>query len=262
MKISIAQIDVSYKNKTDNLNQVRQLLSSSKAVGDLVLLPELFTTGYIFDQPKDIHRLSEEYGNSETIDSLTELARQYATMIVAGISERDQGQYFNAVAVVDKNGLQARYRKISQTNIDKHYFSRGCEPVTFRYKGITFGIAICFDLWFPEIIREYVRSGVDVLLHPANFGGQQSHYISRARAVENGMHVVTCNRIGRDVTEKLTGEYCGGSQICTPSGELLVKLDDQQVLATVDVQIEGGDPRKIIGVNLRDEMETLSDILV
>lgn len=261
MKISIAQLDVSYKNKTNNLQKIRELLSSEESVGDLVLLPELFSTGYIFNDPAEIHELSESYDRSETIQSLSMLAQEYNTLIVAGIAESHNNRFYNSVAVVDGTGLLTSYRKISQTNIDKKYFSRGTAPVTFEHQGIIFGLAICFDLWFPEIIREYVRADVDVLLHPANFGGQHSHHISRARAIENSLYMVTCNRVGKDVTKELTGDYCGGSQICTPSGDYLVKLDDEVALATADINIDDAGAKKVISVGLKDEIEMISSLL-
>ncbi|TMO45456.1 carbon-nitrogen hydrolase family protein, partial [Pseudoalteromonas ruthenica] len=80
-------------------------------------------------------------------------------------------------------------------------------------QGIRLGVVICFDLWFPEIVREYVSQEVDILLHPANFGGEQSFHIARARAIENGLYVVTCNRIGEENIRGINGYYCGKSQV-------------------------------------------------
>ena len=73
--------------------------------------------------------------------------------------------------------------------------------------------------------------------------------------------MVTCNRVGQDVTDELTGEYCGGSQICTPTGDDLVKLDDTVALATAEIKINDAGPKKVIGVNLNDEIRMISDLL-
>ena len=125
-----------------------------------MLLPELFSTGYIFNHPDEIHELSESFDQSETIQSLSRLAQKHNTLIVAGIAESHNKRFYNSVAVIDGDGLLTSYRKISQTRIDKKYFSRGISPVMFKHKGVTFGVAICFDLWFPEIIREYAKAGL------------------------------------------------------------------------------------------------------
>ncbi|RWX57293.1 carbon-nitrogen hydrolase family protein [Photobacterium chitinilyticum] len=261
MKISIIQTDVSYKNKHENINRVTDLLATAKLIGDVVLLPELFSTGYIFNEASEIHELSENYGDSETIESLHLLAKKYNTLIVAGVAESIGGEYFNTVAVVDGNGLKTKYRKISQTTIDKQYFSRGQELITFEHQGITFGIAICFDLWFPEITRKYSELGVDVLLHPSNFGGEQSLQISRARAIENSMYVVTCNRVGADITKTLTGKYRGCSQVCSPSGNYLLRLGDEHTLATIEIDVDVTSQKQVIEVSLREERSVISNLI-
>lgn len=261
MKISIAQINVIHKNKAENLKQISKLLAEADTIGDIVLLPELFTTGYIFESPKEIHKLAERYDNSKTIKHLSQLSKKYNTVIVAGIAERDNDKYFNSVAVVNESGLHTQYRKISQTNIDKQYFSRGHQLITFTHKDVTFGIAICFDIWFPEIVRNYAKQGVDILLHPANFGGKQSLLISRACAIQNSIYVVTCNRTGADITKTMTGDYCGASQICSPSGNCITLLGDETTLTTTEINIDHTQPKKIIGVTLNEEISHISNLL-
>ena len=261
MKLTINQIDIHYKNKLENLDVIEALLSSGKSEGGVVLLTELFSTGYLFNRPEEIHGLAEDLSNSETLSTLSRLSAQYDTTIVAGMAEKDRGQFFNSAVVVDRNGLKACYRKISQTNIDRQYFSRGNKPVVFEHMGIRFGIAICFDLWFPEIMREYVKLGVDVILHPANFGGQQSLHMARARAIENDVYIATCNRLGSESTETISGHYCGHSQVCTPTGDYLLKLEDQEETATTILNIDSENPKKVIGVNLIDEMNAITKIL-
>ncbi|USE03372.1 carbon-nitrogen hydrolase family protein [Vibrio sp. SCSIO 43133] len=252
MKISIVQTDVVYKDQHQNLLQVAQLLSETQEVGDVILLPELFSTGYIFDSPQDIHELCEEYQHSPTIETLQQLAATYQSVIVAGIAEHHEGRFYNSVAVIDRTGLQHRYRKISQTNIDKQYFSRGDSLMTFEYQGCVFGVAICFDLWFPEITREYAISNVDVLLHPANFGGEQSLLLSRTKAIENHCYVATCNRVGIDKTQNIVGEYCGNSQVISPSGEILAQL--KSVAAVETIELSKIETKKVIGVDLISEI--------
>ena len=261
MKISIVQMEVYYKDKSRNIAQVSELLAKSDVVGDMVLLPELFSTGYIFNVAEEIHELSEDYADSGTIESLRLLADKYNTLIVAGIAEEGSGHFYNSVAVIDKNGLKHKYRKISQTNIDKKYFSRGNSLLTFQHRGLAFGVAICFDLWFPEIIRGYADVGVDVLLHPANFGGDQSLKIARARAIENSMYVVTCNRIGEDVTKDLSGTYCGNSQVCTPAGEILLQFGSDSAIKIVDLNHLDAVSKRVIGVDLTEEIKTINDQL-
>ena len=261
MRLTLVQMEVRYKKPQANLDTLESLLTSCQTPGDIVLLPELFTSGYLFKNATELHELAEENTGSKTIVRLQSLARQLDTMIVAGLPEKKDNQYFNSAVAVDKDGLKACYRKISQTNIDRQYFSRGNKPVVFEHMGIRLGIVICFDLWFPEIVREYVKQGVDVILHPANFGGQQSLHMARARAIENDVYIATCNRLGSESTETMSGHYCGHSQVCTPTGDYLLKLEHQEETATTILNIDSENPKKVIGVNLIDEMNAITEIL-
>ncbi|NOI84057.1 carbon-nitrogen hydrolase family protein [Vibrio sp. 99K-1] len=258
VSITLVQLEVEYKNKQQNLALVSELLDAQASVGDITLLPELFSTGYIFNQASEVHELSENFANSETIDSLSKLAEKHETLIVAGIAEEDQGEYYNGVAVIDGTGLRHKYRKVSQTKFDKQYFSRGSELLTFEYKGLRFGVAICFDIWFPEIMRAY--HSVDVVLHPANFGGHHSFAIGRARALEEGCHIVTCNRVGQDAVDAFTATYCGGSRVYSPKGDLVLQCSDKQSVDTVTIQDLAIAPQ-YNGIELLDEMQKIASVL-
>lgn len=258
VSVTLVQLEVEYKNKQKNLSRVSELLEAETSVGDITLLPELFTTGYIFNDAEEIHELAEDFNDSTTIDSLTQMAAKHHTLIVAGIAERDSGQYYNSVVVVDGSGLLHKYRKISQTKFDKQYFSRGCELLTFEHKGLKFGVAICFDIWFPEIMRAY--QSVDVILHPANFGGHHSFAIAQARALEEGCHVVTCNRVGQDVVDAFTATYCGSSRTYSPKGDLMLQLNDKQSVETVSIQDLSIAPQ-YNGIDVEDEIQQITALL-
>jgi len=258
VSFTIIQLKVEHKDKHKNIMAVDKILSESTEVGDITLLPEMFSTGYIFDSAEEIHSLSEDFSNSMTINSLIQMAKTYKTMFVAGIAEKEDNQYYNSVAVVDENGLQYKYRKISQNRIDKQYFSRGEDLLTFEFKGLKVGVAICFDIWFPELMRKYDEA--DVILHPANFGGQHSFAIAQARALENGQHILTCNRVGEDITNEFTANYCGGSRVYTPRGEEVVRLNDTESSQTVVIEDLSLAPQ-YNGISLKEEMEEISSLL-
>jgi len=258
VSVTFIQLEVEYKNKQKNIELVSALLETETTVGDITLLPELFTTGYIFNDAEEINELAEDFNDSSTIDSLTEMAAKHHTLIVAGIAEKDSGQYYNSVVVVDGSGLLHKYRKVSQTKFDKQYFSRGCELLTFEHKGLKFGVAICFDIWFPEIMRAY--QSVDVILHPANFGGHHSFAIAQARALEEGCHVLTCNRVGQDVVDAFTATYCGSSRTYSPKGDLMLQLNDKQSVETVSIQDLSIAPQ-YNGIDVENEIQQITALL-
>ncbi|PSW16118.1 carbon-nitrogen hydrolase family protein [Photobacterium rosenbergii] len=255
---TIIQLNVAQKEKNKNIAAVNKILAESTAVGDITLLPELFSTGYLFDSAEEIHSLSEEFSRSHTINCLSEMARTYETMFVAGIAEKEGDEYYNTVAVVDQKGLRYKYRKISQNQFDKQYFSRGDSLLTFEHKGLKIGVAICFDIWFPEIMRKY--KDVDVILHPANFGGQHSFAVAQARALESGQHVVTCNRVGEDITTAFTAKYCGGSRVYSPKGEMLFQLDGNEACKTLVLEDLSLAPQ-FSGICPQSEMDAISKVL-
>jgi len=254
MKISLLQMDVCYKNKKQNINKLRRMLESATEIGEMVLLPELFSTGYVFSDPSEIHALAEVIVGGYTLSELQALASEFDTLLVAGIAEKMGDGYFNSVVVVSSSGLRTSYRKISQTNMDKQYFSRGHDLAIFSLAGITFGVVICFDIWFPEIVREYAKRGVDVLLHPANFGGSQSHVIARARAIENNLWVATCNRIGNEKIVGMDANYCGGSRVIDGLGNIISSVEQQETLISCEIHVDTEKSKTVIGVELADEI--------
>ncbi|EGQ9287867.1 carbon-nitrogen hydrolase family protein [Vibrio parahaemolyticus] len=258
VRFTMIQLNVEHKNKQKNLDAVDRILSQMCNIGDITLLPEMFSTGYIFDSAEEVHALSEDFSNSGTIAYLTKMAQTYKTMFVAGVAEREGNSYYNSVAVVDAGGLRHTYRKISQNRFDKQYFSRGDALVSFDFKGLKIGVAICFDVWFPELMRKY--QGVDVILHPANFGGHHSFAIAQARALENGQHIITCNRVGEDVTSDFTATYCGGSRVYTPKGDEMVCLGANEGGRTISIDDLSLAPQ-YNGIELQDEMKLIEAVL-
>ncbi|WP_461535877.1 carbon-nitrogen hydrolase family protein [Spongorhabdus nitratireducens] len=257
MKISLIQMDIIHGNRQANLEHLDTLLEGSDDIGDIVILPELFISGYLFNDPEEIQNLAEPFNNSPTINRLQTLASLYNCLFIAGIPEKDQTQYFNSLAVIDASGLLHSYRKMALSPVDQRYFSRGNQHTTFRYKGINFGLAICLDIWFPEIIREYVEQDVDILLHPANFGGEQSLHIARARAIENDMTVVTCNRVGSEKTRDISGQYRGQSQVVSPSGDIIAQFGEREQIKTISLPIHRPQKKMVIGVDLKNEIKKL-----
>ncbi|WP_419833827.1 carbon-nitrogen hydrolase family protein [Endozoicomonas atrinae] len=120
------------------------------------------------------------------------------------------------------------------------------------------GVSVCFDIWFPELMRGYQE--VDVILHPANFGGQQSFSIAQARALENGQHILTCNRVGKDITSEFTANYCGGSRVYNPRGEELLRLCETQSINTIAIEDLTLAPQ-YNGIDLQDEINEIRNIL-
>ena len=190
-------------------------------------------------------------------------ATTYNALFAGSIIEQNEGLLYNTAVIVDATGLVTSHRKIALTKIDYQFFSSGKQITTFQYQGIKMGILICFDIWFPEMVREYTKQGVEVLLHPTNYGGGFTPKIATARAIENQMYILSCNRTGKECIPGLEVSYAGGSQMIEPWGEQLLHMDHHVGIQTAPLPLLQGDTpepviKKVLGMELITKIEELS----
>ena len=110
MKISCYQFDVKYKDTKSNLEKAS--LKISKIKSDLIILPELFTTGYYFDKKSDLVKLSEKIPEGETTQKLIALAKKFNKFIIGGISEIEKGNLYNTAIIIGPEGFIGKHRKV------------------------------------------------------------------------------------------------------------------------------------------------------
>lgn len=194
-----------------------------KVDADLLVLPELFSTGYLFSGRRELRQLAEEIPGGETTRFLKSLSKKRKMAIVAGIAERNKGKIYNASIFVNPRGDIHLYRKLHLFDREKRWFDPGnlkLEVISFR--GAKIGVMICFDWIFPEVARSLTLLGAEIICHPANL---VLHYCQQSmvtRSLENGVFTITANRVGteRQEGEKIT--FTGRSQVTSPRGEILV----------------------------------------
>lgn len=260
MKVTIVQLDIKYKDIDHNLKNFKNMIEKIDEVGDLIVLPEMFTTGYIFNTKNELYNISENIQSSSVISELKKVAAHHNATIVAGIPEKVNSKLYNSAVIVNANGIIDIHRKIALTNIDKDFFERGDKATTLQLKGINIGVCICFDTWFPEITRQYLKNSTDIIIHIANFGGEQSFDIIKSRAIENNCYIVTCNRIGTEYARNIDATYCGKSQVTSPTGEIILKLDKNEKAVTTDIPIVKSTIKKnVLGVDLKTEINEINN---
>ena len=215
---------------------------------DLLVLPELCHSGYLFRARAEVARLAEPIPDGPTSRALLALARERKTTLVAGICERDGERFYNSAAVYTPAGLAGVYRKIHLFKDEKLYFTPGDRPLAvFPVAGIHVGVIVCFDWRFPEATRVLALAGADVIAHPANLVMPYCQDVMRARAIENRVFAVTANRTGAD--ERPGGareEFTGQSQVVDPDGLLLVRAADHgEAEGVVDVDLEAARRKRV-----------------
>lgn len=202
------------------------------APGDLVVLPEMFDSGFSFN----IERTND--ANSATLRFLQDLARELRCTIQGSRTVvGDAGRGLNRATIVGEQGqVLCEYDKI-------HLFSPGREPerfapgnrvATYAWNGMTVCPAICYDLRFPELFRAGLKMGAEMFVIGANWPTPREHHrvaLSIARAIENQAFVVSVNRCGKDPNLS----YAGGSLVVGPKGDVIARADNSECVLSVEV---------------------------
>ncbi|MFJ7151055.1 carbon-nitrogen family hydrolase [Streptomyces sp. NPDC100445] len=262
MRASLIQIAVDEDESVDARRLRAAALVREQAGADLVVLPELWTTGaFAYD---DFGREAEPL-QGPTYRAMAEAARDAGVWLHAGsIPERDvsgggpgagDGTLYNTSLVFSPSGeLAASYRKIHRFGFDKGeavLMGAGRELVTVRLPGTTIGVATCYDLRFPELFRALVDAGAETLVVSAGWPERRrGHWtlLARARAVENQAFVLACATAGTHAGVPQAGH----SIVVDPWGEVLAEAGPDEEVLTVDL-----DPAKVS--TTREQFPALKD---
>lgn len=251
MKLALVQSDIVWQER--DRNHERALSFIKRAAGelcDVIVFPEMFTTGFSMD-------LSLIDDGSSTESILSEAANRYGLYIIAGFSlkEAKESKARNIACVYDSKGkIIARYIKIhpfSYMGEDRHFIS-GNETVIFDIRGIPCTVFICYDLRFPEIFRKIAKD-IHIVFVIANWPSTRIEHwktLLMARAIENQCFVIGVNRTGRDGNGL---HYPGCSSVYNPSGELLLMGGERDEFLTVEI-----DPSEV--QRIRKEFPFLKDM--
>lgn len=219
MKIGYVQTAPVFGGKEKNFEEVRTLLKGVKA--DLLVLPELFATGYTFTSKDEVLELAET-GRGPTADLLQELSVSTGATLVGGFIEIDDGHVYNSSLIVSENKIIDTYRKVHLFNREKLWFAPGDKPFkVYEINGVKIGAMICFDWMFPEVCRTMALQGMQVLAHPSNLVMPYCQGAMVTRCLENRVFAVTANRIGRENRGEDDFTFTGASQITGCDGRVL-----------------------------------------
>jgi predicted amidohydrolase len=205
-------------------NRERLLAQAERVDADLIVLPELFHSGYVFCGMEEVARLAEPIPNGPTCRALHSFARRRRNVIVAGICERAGDRFFNSAVALGPEGLIGVYRKIHLFKDEKLWFTPGDLPFrVFDAAGLRIGMMICFDWRFPEATRVLALAGAEVIAHPSNLVMPYCQEVMRSRCIENRVFAVTANRIGADERPCGREVFSGQSQVVDPEGNVLLR---------------------------------------
>jgi 5-aminopentanamidase len=222
MRVGVLQFEPVLGEVDHNLEHIERLLTGVDL--DLVVLPELCTTGYQLTS-EEARDLAEPFPGGASAERLSRLAAREDLLLVAGVIERaSAGRPFNSAVLVGPDGHLATYRKTHLFSDELDLFSPGDTGFfVTSARGVRIGMMICFDWVFPESARCLALLGADLLAHPANLVLPYCQRMMPARCLENGVFALTANRVGREahVPGKPPLTFTGGSVVVSPRGELL-----------------------------------------
>ena len=227
-RIAIVQTRPTFGESADTVRDALGLAARGleRAGGaDLIVLPELFHSGYVFRTRREVAALAEDARHGETVRALRAFAQGSGAEIVAGLCERGRRAFHNSAVLVGAGGTRAVYRKVHLFDEEKRWFEPGRSAWPVLPVGVArIGILVCFDWRFPEAARALALAGADVLAHPSNLVMPYCQEAMRTRALENRVFAATANRVGADVRGNKRLEFTGRSQIVDPHGRVLARL--------------------------------------
>jgi predicted amidohydrolase len=223
MKVAILQFAPYLEEKEKNLNKVLKIINKKKGNFEILVLPELFSTGYFLSK-SSLKKLAEKIPNGETTQFLTSLSKQLKTTICAGIAEKEKDKFYNSAVIVRKGKYIGKYRKIHLFYKEKLLFKSGSSFFTFKINNVKFGIMICFDWLFPETVRSLALDGCEVIVHCANLVLPWCQSAMKVRAVENRIFILTSNRVGKEEKRGEKFYFTGKSQVVAPNGEVILSF--------------------------------------
>jgi predicted amidohydrolase len=240
VNVHLVQLDIEWEDPAANRARADRLISAARIdPGDLVLLPEMFDTGFSFN----LERTADRDGDSCRF--ITDTAKRHRVTLIAGLTiiETD-GRARNRAFIVGPEGrLISHYDKSrmfplgSPSEADR--LVPGDRIATACWRGtdaaITLSPLICYDLRFPELFLEGLRAGAEAFAVIANWPAVRSAHwraLLIARAIENQAYVFAVNRTGSDPTLR----YAGGSLVVSPQGEVLAEAGAEETVLTAGVK--------------------------
>lgn len=231
IKVALVQSELIWEDPNENLNHFDQLLSSIEEETDLIVLPEMFTSGFTMN----VEKVAQQ-PNGSAVNWLKEKAKKHNAVFVTSLAIKDADQYFNRLYWVSSDHELATYNKRHLFRMANEHltYSMGKESIVTELKGMKFNPLVCYDLRFPVWSRN-AKNGkspiYDCLIYVANWPAARSDAwlsLLKARAIENQCFVIGVNRVGKDGNDI---PYNGSSAAFNPRGHRMedIPLYDETI---------------------------------
>jgi omega-amidase len=254
LTITTIQSNLFWEDKEANLQMFEQKIKSITDKTEIVVLPEMFSTGFSM-QPQ----LFAETMSGETVEWMTRLSNENGIVLTGSIMIEDEGEFYNRLIWMLPNGQYGYYdkRHLFAYGEEDKYYTPGNKRLIASVKGWKINLQVCYDLRFPVWARQQSnristpldapqkpfdsaqdKAEYDVLIYVANWPEKRSHAwktLLCARAIENQCYVVGVNRVGDDGKNI---HYSGNSLVIDPMGQVLYHMADEEDINTITITKE------------------------
>lgn len=225
LSVTTIQTNLYWEDIDKNLAHFEKKLNLVTESTDIIVLPEMFTTGFTMNTKE----LAEEHGG-KGLQWMQQVAKEKNCALVGSISVKDGENYYNRLYWVMPNSSYQHYdkRHLFQMGKEDVYYTAGKKSIIIEYKGWKICPLICYDLRFPVWSRNRKDNTYDLLIYVANWPEVRSYpwkQLLIARAIENQSYVVAVNRIGNDGNNI---NHSGDSAVINPRGEVISKPNENQ----------------------------------
>jgi len=239
LSITIIQTNIIWENIEANLVQLEEKINAITVRTELIILPEMFSTGFSMHTEKTVETME-----GKAVQWMKRIAAKKKVIITGSLAIKEDGNCFNRLLWVLPNGQVSYYDKrhlFSYGQEDKH-FTAGNKRLIAQVKGFKINLQICYDLRFPVWARQQTNdkgeAEYDVLIYVANWSEQRSSIwktLLAARAIENQCYVVGVNRVGIDGNHL---NYSGDSCLVSPLGEVMYTKSNEEDVHTFTIEKE------------------------
>jgi predicted amidohydrolase len=227
VKLALYQFAPRRGRPEENAASLEAALRAADA--DVLIAPELATTGYLYLDRAELAAVAEPVPTGPTTLRLARACDETRRAIHFGIAERDGDRIYNSSAFLTPGGGCAVYRKAHLFDTETLVFDRaGASTTIVEAAGARFGLMICFDWRFPETARLLALRGAEILSHPSNLVHPHCQDAMITRALENRVFAATANRFGVETVGGVTVRFSGRSQVVSPRGERLLAMGPEE----------------------------------
>lgn len=238
LTITGIQTSLHWEDPVANLNMLEEKINSISDKTEIIILPEMFSTGFSMKPKKFAETMM-----GETVNWMKRIAAEKKVILTGSMIIEEKGEYFNRLIWMLPNGQSGVYDKrhlFAYAGEDEEY-SPGTKRLIASVKGWKINLLICYDLRFPVWARQQAQNGVpefDLIIYVANWPERRNlawKTLLQARAIENQCYVVGVNRVGKDGNDIY---HSGDSMVIDPVGELIYNKAHDEDIFTINLKKE------------------------